>query len=109
MTDTVQESIHVGESLSKLIQTSGIAELLRNPQPLIMIAVACLLMYLAIVKKFEPLLLLPISFGMLLANLPLAGMMNPPVGDQAGGLLYYLYRGLSWAFIRRSSSWVWAP
>ena len=41
-----------------------------------MIAVACLLLYLAIVKQFEPLLLLPIAFGMLLANLPGAGMMN---------------------------------
>ena len=39
-----------------------------------MIAVACLLLYLAIVKQFEPLLLLPIAFGMLLANLPLAGL-----------------------------------
>ena len=44
-----------------------------------MLAVACLLLYLAIVKKFEPLLLLPISFGMLLANLPLAGMMDDPI------------------------------
>ena len=43
-----------------------------------MIAVACFLLYLAIVKEFEPLLLLPISFGMLLANLPAAGMMAHP-------------------------------
>jgi len=41
-----------------------------------MIAVACVLLYLAIVKGFEPLLLLPIAFGMLLANLPAAGLMN---------------------------------
>ena len=41
-----------------------------------MIAVSCLLLYLAIVKKFEPLLLLPIGFGMLLANLPMAGLMD---------------------------------
>ena len=41
-----------------------------------MIAVACVLLYLAIVKQFEPLLLLPIAFGMLLANLPAAGMMG---------------------------------
>ena len=40
----------------------------------VMIAIACLLLYLAIVKQFEPLLLLPIAFGMLLANLPLAGL-----------------------------------
>ncbi len=48
-------------------------------QQYVMILVACLLLYLAIVKKFEPLLLLPIAFGMLLANLPLAGMMDHPV------------------------------
>jgi len=43
---------------------------------LIMIAIACVLFYLAIVKQFEPLLLLPISFGMLLTNLPGAGIFN---------------------------------
>ena len=43
-----------------------------------MIAVACVLLYLAIVKQFEPLLLLPIAFGMLLANLPAAGLMSHP-------------------------------
>jgi len=42
----------------------------------VMIAVACLLLYLAIVKQFEPLLLLPIAFGMLLANLPMGGVMD---------------------------------
>ncbi|MBQ4089397.1 MAG: sodium ion-translocating decarboxylase subunit beta [Clostridia bacterium] len=44
-----------------------------------MIAVACVLLYLAIVKQFEPLLLLPIAFGMLLANLPAGGVMADPV------------------------------
>lgn len=53
-----------------------------------MLAIACFLLYLAIKKGYEPLLLLPISFGMLLANLPLTGIM-----DQ-GGLLYWLYRGV---------------
>ena len=38
--------------------------------------VACVLIYLAIVRKFEPLLLLPIAFGMLLVNLPLSGLME---------------------------------
>lgn len=42
----------------------------------VMIVVACFLLYLAIVKKFEPLLLLPIAFGMLLTNLPGAGLYN---------------------------------
>lgn len=59
-----------------------------------MLLIACVLIYLAIGKKFEPLLLLPISFGMLLANLPLANLMGEPVGKEAGGLLYYLYQGV---------------
>lgn len=60
----------------------------------IMIAVAGVLIYLAIVKKFEPLLLLPIAFGMFAANLPLAGLMNAPQKDTLGGLFYYLYQGV---------------
>ncbi len=44
---------------------------------LIMIGIACGLIYLAIAKQYEPLVLLPIAFGMLLANLPLAGIMDP--------------------------------
>ena len=47
-------------------------------QQYVMILVAFVLLYLAIVKGFEPLLLLPISFGMLLANLPLGGLMDDP-------------------------------
>ena len=67
---------------------------------IIMLLVSFVLLYLAIVKGFEPLLLLPIAFGMLLANLPLAGLMAEPTGTygepdfQAGGLLYYLYQGV---------------
>ena len=53
---------------------------------LVMMAVGCLLLYLAIVKKFEPLLLLPIGFGALLTNIPLAGF------TEVGGLLYYIYK-----------------
>lgn len=45
----------------------------------LMIVVACILLYLAIVKGFEPLLLVPIAFGMLLTNLPLAGLMSEPL------------------------------
>jgi len=45
----------------------------------VMIAIACVLLYLAIVKGFEPLLLVPIAFGILLTNLPLAGIMDAPV------------------------------
>ncbi|WP_198679728.1 sodium ion-translocating decarboxylase subunit beta [Aliidiomarina minuta] len=52
---------------------------------LLMIAVGALLIFLAIRYKFEPLLLLPIGFGAILTNIPLAGMGDP------GGLLYYVY------------------
>ena len=61
---------------------------------IIMIAVSFVLIYLAIKKRFEPLLLLPIAFGMFAANLPLAGLMNPPQKDAIGGLFYYLYQGV---------------
>ncbi|HOH96186.1 MAG TPA: sodium ion-translocating decarboxylase subunit beta [Candidatus Enterocola sp.] len=71
---------------------------------LIMLAVGCLLLYLAIVKKFEPLLLLPIAFGMILTNLPGAGMYHTELfagghvhwGEFANGagLLDYLYLGV---------------
>ena len=53
-----------------------------------------MLIYLAIVRGFVPLLLLPISFGLLLANLPLAGLMDGPKDGIVGGLLYYLYQGV---------------
>lgn len=61
---------------------------------IIMIAIACFLLYMGIVKKYEPLLLVPISFGMLLVNLPLADLLNPPGESGPGGLLYYLSLGL---------------
>ncbi len=65
----MQESVDIFATLRDLANESGIALVLRNPQNLIMILVAFILLFLAIVKKFEPLLLLPIAFGMLLTNL----------------------------------------
>lgn len=62
--------MNVGESLLKLCQDSGIAALIQDPKPLIMIAIACTLLYLGIVRGYEPLLMIPIAFGMLLTNLP---------------------------------------
>jgi oxaloacetate decarboxylase beta subunit len=60
---------------------------------LIMICIGLLLGYLAIFKKSEPLLLLPIGFGCILANLPNAGFMNPPGGPlHPAGLFYVLYQ-----------------
>lgn len=63
------------------------------PGELIMIGIACLFLYLAIKKGYEPYLLIPIAFGMLLVNLPLAGLMAKPMNGANGGLLYYLYQG----------------
>lgn len=81
------------ESLIKLWNDSGFAAF--TWQALVMTAVACVFLYLAIAKKMEPLLLLPIAFGILLANLPLTGLMSGPANDSsAGGLLYYLYQGV---------------
>ena len=80
--------MNVGESLIKLCQDSGIYALFSNPKPLIMIAIACVLMYLAVVKKYEPLLLMPIAFGMLLTN-PVAYTFTAQgaVMDAAGNML----------------------
>ena len=80
------------EALKKIWADSGFSAL--TWQHGLMILIACVLIYLAIGRKFEPLLLLPISFGILLANLPLANLMEGPVGTEPGGLLYYLYQGV---------------
>lgn len=75
----------------------------------VMLTISCILVYLALKKGFEPLLLVPIAFGMLLANLPMAGLMAGPVYEivtdpatgaqvqkvkEVGGVLYYLYQGV---------------
>ncbi|RAP39858.1 glutaconyl-CoA decarboxylase subunit beta [Rhodovulum viride] len=52
------------------------------------------LFYLAIFRKFEPLLLVPIAFGALLANLPTEGLVNPPADGVAGGLFHYISLGV---------------
>ena len=57
------------EAIMNFLQQTGFYMISENPMQLIMIVIACVLAYLAIVKQFEPLLLLPISFGMLLTNL----------------------------------------
>lgn len=71
------------DGLTTLWMDTGIANL--EWPGLVMIAVGCLLLYLAIVRKFEPLLLLPIGFGAILANIPNAGF------TEEGGILYYIY------------------
>ena len=113
----------VGGTIMGLVKDSGLYDMVTgNWKSGVMILIAFLLLYLAIVKQFEPLLLMPIAFGMLLTNLPLAGIMDEPIyeiisnptyhgkagvpiynGDvlvgyqyvkQNGGLLYYLYQGV---------------
>ena len=113
----------VGGTVMGLINDSGVYDIIKgNWKSAVMILISFVLLYLAIVKQFEPLLLMPIAFGMLLTNLPLAGIMDEPIyeiisnptyhgkagipiynGDmlvgyqyikQNGGLLYYLYQGV---------------
>ena len=74
--------------LGKILGESGFAGFASDPRSLIMILIAFVLLYMGIAKKFEPLLLVPIAFGMLLANLPNANIM------QDGGLLNYFYYGV---------------
>mgnify|MGYP006284515317 FL=1 len=78
--------------LVDLIEISGLYQL--SLQHVGMIIIAGILMYLAIVKEFEPLLLLPISFGVLLVNIPRTGLMSGPTQNTVGGLLHYLYEGV---------------
>lgn len=66
----------MGQLISEFLSTTGIFNMTGGEA--IMIVVACVLLYLAIGKGFEPLLLVPIAFGMLLANLPLANIMGAP-------------------------------
>ena len=76
----------MGNNIFNLFYETGLYNM--TLRQIAMVLIAALLMYLAIEKKYEPLLLIPISFGMLLANLPLTGLM------EEGGLLYYIYQGV---------------
>ena len=90
------------QAVQSLIVSTGFLTI--TIQQGIMLAVTFVLLYLAIVKGFEPLLLLPIAFGMLLANLPSTGLMVGPTVEidavtgkektVVGGLLWYLYQGV---------------
>ena len=108
--------INIGEVLLNLWESSGFAYIFANLttvgwQNLVMLIISCVLLYLAIVKKFEPLLLLGIAFGCLLTNLPGAGLYNQELwtnfmteGHEAyhsygtilknGGLLDFFYIGV---------------
>ncbi|NLN29391.1 MAG: sodium ion-translocating decarboxylase subunit beta [Firmicutes bacterium] len=75
------------EYLRDFLQTTGFAAMTWAEAG--MLVVALILLYLGIKKDYEPLLLVPIGFGMLLANLPLAGLMDE------GGLLRHIYQGVA--------------
>ncbi len=77
--------------LTELIQSSGLLNM--SYKEVIMIGIGCIFLFLAIAKGYEPYLMIPIAFGIILVNLPLAGLMMEPSGGQPGGLLYYLYQG----------------
>ena len=103
----------IGNAITGFIESMGLLQFFQGTgwQNLVMILISLVLIYLAVVRKFEPMLLLPIAFGMLMVNLPLSGVMDPPIYEvqngaqvldangnpvvkQVGGLFYYLYQGV---------------
>ena len=92
------------EVLQEIFGGSGFAYLFTGDgwKNAVMLLIACVLLYMGIVKKFEPLLLVPIAFGMLLANFPLTGLLNEPVFDAVThsgsvGFMWVLYQGVQYA------------
>jgi oxaloacetate decarboxylase beta subunit len=71
---------------ARFLETVGLLQL-TLPQAIMML-IAAALMYLAIVKKYEPLLLLPIGFGMMIANMPMSYLSS----HDEGGLIWYIYQ-----------------
>ena len=80
------------ETLQGILGESGFAAL--QWQNVVMFIVSFILIYLAIKKEFEPLLLLPIAFGMLLRNLPMTGLMEVADPWQSSGVLAIMYNGV---------------
>ncbi len=85
------------QALGEILASSGFAALVQNPKNIIMILIAFVLLYLGIGKKFEPLLLVPIAFGILLANMPLSGLLNEPTAESSPGFLWVVYQGVQHA------------
>lgn len=100
----IEPQLNISESLTDFVNSTGFALIAENWRILVMLVIACVLFYLAIVKQFEPLLLLPIAFGMLLTNLPGAGLYTPELFAgghvhweefaKGAGLIDYLYLGV---------------
>ena len=88
------------EGIFAIAGGSGFAAL--DWKTVVMLVIACVLLYMGIGKGFEPLLLVPIAFGMLLANLPITGLFAEPVYDAAThsgtvGFMWVLYQGVQYA------------
>jgi len=100
--DPTSEVQSMDDTFANFLESTGFAQI--SWGILLMLVIACILLYLAIVKKFEPLLLLPIAFGMLLSNIPGGDLYNPDIfaGGKvhwdmfrnSAGLFYYLYLGV---------------
>ncbi|MGM9890734.1 MAG: sodium ion-translocating decarboxylase subunit beta [Floccifex porci] len=83
--------------LSKILGSSGFAGLFSDPRQLIMILIACVLLYMGIKKKYEPLLLIPIAIGILFCNFPGTGILNPPADGSSPGFMWVVYQGVQHA------------
>ena len=92
------EDFNAGEAMGEFVQGMGFLQLFKGMGwgNAVMIAIACVFLYLAIKKQYEPLLLLPIAFGMLLSNLPGAGMFHTYLWNDeflnAASPFYHSYR-----------------
>ncbi len=89
---------YVGETMSNLLHQTAFFNLTWGNY--LMILVACIFLYLAIAKGYEPLLLVPIAFGMLLVNIYPDIMASPEeMSNGVGGLLYYFYTLDEWSIL----------
>ena len=89
---------YVGDTLNNLLHQTAFLNLTWGNY--IMIAVACVFLYLAIAKGYEPLLLVPIAFGMLLVNIYPDIIASPQeTSNGVGGLLYYFYQLDEWSIL----------
>ena len=89
-------SSFLGESVSKFVHETGFAQLFLQEggyKYLIMIAVGCFFLYLAIKHKFEPMLLVPIGFGIIIGNIPMVTGHGIGIYEE-GSVLNYLYFGV---------------
>ena len=92
------ETVNISETLGNLINQTAFFNLTWGNY--LMIAVACVFLYLAIKKGYEPLLLVPIAFGMLLVNIYPDIMLSPEDAENGvGGLLYYFYALDEWSIL----------